>query len=83
MSGNCKSCVYVVETKNPNDAKASPMLNCHRYPPTGFIATVQVTATPANPQGLMQAPGSVWPPVMEGQWCGEYTPKPYKGNAPS
>jgi hypothetical protein len=83
MSGNCKTCLYVVETKNPNNPDATPLRNCHRYPPAGFMATVQVQPSPSNPSGMMNAPGSIWPPVMEGQWCGEYAPKAYKGSAPS
>jgi hypothetical protein len=82
VSGNCKSCVYVVETRNPG-ADAPPLMNCHRFPPTGLMVMVQVKASPANPQGIVNAPGSVWPPVGEGQWCGEYIAKPFKGNAPS
>lgn len=50
-------------------------LECRRNPPVGFIATVQVVASPEFPDGVRQVPGSLWPPVKAGQFCGEFTPQ--------
>lgn len=46
--------------------------NCHRHAPQGPVV-----------EGYEVRTYSTWPKTDRGQWCGDYTTKPFTGNSPT
>lgn len=68
----CDKCKHWILAQN--DVGMSVKLgNCRRYPPAVVMTVQRVKATPTNPEGMMQLPGSYFPIVPATETCGEFT----------